>query len=138
MNVAPLQSGYLLSLPADHQLSCAESLPHVCETFTNGQGAAGLPGKAIDQRLCVVDRCAESDKYATEYFDADEFAASLTIDNSGDEYCEAPDRSRTPESQQVDSDGPWQVVRRRRSGRKRQQPSAVAPSEARGKKRCPG
>ena len=133
MNVAPLQSGYLLSLPADHQLSCAESLPHVCETFTNGQGAAGLPGKAIDQRLCVVDRCAESDKYATEYFDADEFAASLTIDNSGDEYCEAPDRSRTPESQQVDSDGPWQVVRRRRSGRKRQQPSAVAPSEARGK-----
>ena len=129
MNVAPLQSGYLLSSPADHQLSCAESLPRVCVTYTAGQSAAGLPGKAIDQRLCVVNRCAESD---TEHFDAHEFAASPT--SSNDEYFEAPDRlDQQPPPEPSDGDGSWQVVRRRRSGRKRQQSSAVTPSDARRK-----
>ena len=45
----------------------------------------------------MVDRCAESDQSDTEYFDAHEFAASLT---SSDEYFEAPDRldqQQTPE-----------------------------------------
>ena len=102
MNVAPLQSGCCLIFPADHQLSCAKSLPHVCVTFTAGQSAAGSPGKAIDQRLCVVERCGESD---SEYFEASD----------------RPDQQQTPEPQQSDGDGPWQVVRRRRSGRKRQQ-----------------
>ena len=136
MNVAPLQSGYRMSFPADQQLSCAESPPHVCVTYTAGQSAAVLPGKAIDQRLCVVDRCAESDTFDTEYFAAHEFAVSLTIDNSGDDYFEVPDRpdqQRTPEPQQSDDDGPWQLVRRRRSGSKRQQSSAVAPGGALGK-----
>ena len=130
MNVAPLHSGYLLSSPADHQLFCAESHPPVCVTFTAGQSAAGLPGKTIDQRLCVVNRCAESDESDAEYFDAHEFAVSPTS------YFEAPDRldqQQMPEPQQSDGDGSWQVVRRRRSGRKRQQSSAVTPSDARRK-----
>ena len=134
MNVAPLQSGYLLSSPADHQLFCAESHPPVCVTFTAGQSAAGLPGKTIDQRSCVVNPCAESGESDIEYFEAHEFAGSPT--SSNDEYFEAPDRldqQQMPEPQQSDGDGPWQVVRGRRSGRKRQQSSAVTPSDARRK-----
>ena len=134
MNVAPLQSGYLLSSPADHQLFCAESHPPVCVTFTAGQSAAGLPGKTIDQRSCVVNRCAESGESDIEYFEAHEFAGSPA--SSDDEDFEAPDRldqQQMPEPQQSDGDGPWQVVRGRRSGRKRQQSSAVTPSDARRK-----
>ena len=128
MELSSLQPVHSLNIRPDQRLAPADLPFGVATTFAPGQHVSGVSGKAIGQRLCVVNRCAESDESDTEYFDAHEFAASLT--SSDDEYFEAPDRpaqQQTPEPQQSDGDGPWQVVRRRRPGRKRQQSSAVTP-----------
>ena len=134
MDLASLQPVHSLDIRPDQQLAPADPPFGVATTLAPGQHVSGVSGKAIGQRLCVVDRCAESDESDTEYFDAHEFAGSPT--SSDDEYVEAPDRlgqQPMPEPQQSDGDGSWQVVRRRRSGRKRQQSSAVTPSDARRK-----
>ena len=134
MNLAPLQPGHSLSFPAGpagHQLSPVGSLLNACATFAPGQGTSGLPGKAIGQRWCVVDRCGDSDRTDSdsECVDAHEFAVSLTIDSPGDEYVDAPDRQQTREAQQSHDDGSWQVVTRRRPRRQRQK-SPAGKSEA--------
>lgn len=123
MDLVSLQLSCSLGLPARHQLSPAGSLSHVRATSAPGQSAPGLPGKAIGQRRCVVDRCGDSNRTESdaEHVDADEFAASL---NNTDVECsgesDQPDRQQTSEPQQSDGDGPWQVVTRHRSKRQRQ------------------
>ena len=116
-----------LGLPARHQLSPAGSLSHVRATSAPGQSTAGLPGKAIGQRWCMVDRCGDSNSTGSDadQVDAHEFAASPNNPNvecSGEP--DRPDRQQTSESQQSDGDGSWQVVTRRSSGRQRQKAPA--------------
>ena len=130
MDLVPLQvSG---SHSYDHtvgrQLLPADSTPTVFSTSAPRQRTSGLPGKIIGQRQ--VNRCDAG--LDTEYSGAHGFAASLHIDNADGEHVAADrlptDWPQTPEQEQDDGNIPWQLVTRRRSGRKRQQSRAAAPA----------
>ena len=114
MDLAPLQPGHSLNFPAGHQPSPATSLPSA-SILSCRQSTSGLPGKAISQRSCLVDRGVDSGSSMpdSEYFDALEDTAPPTV----------PEQ----EIEQNTGDGPWQIVTRRKSRRKRQH-SPVAPS----------
>ena len=118
MDLAPLQPGHSLNFPAGHQPSPATSLPSA-SILSCRQSTSGLPGKAISQRSCLVDRGVDSDSSVSdsEYFDALEDIAPPTV----------PEQEI--EQKADDGDGPWQVVTRRKSRRKGQHPP-VAPSGA--------
>ena len=135
MDLLSLQPGHSQNLPAGHQLSTADSATSVRSVFD--PATPGLPDKTIAQRWCIVDRpggthSAESD---SDYVDA-----RADIDNSDDEYLNAldhpwpPTAQQQPEPQTSRGDGPWQVVTRRRSGRKQQQSAAGKGGDARVKK----
>ena len=134
MDLAPLpvDGSHSQDHAAGHQLPSADSPPTVCSTSAPRQRTFDLPGKVIGQRQ--VDRC--DTRLDTEYSGAQEFAARLYIDSADDEPVDVADRlhgQQTPE--QDDGDSSWQVVTRRRSGRKRQKFAAAAP--ARGKNSAP-
>ena len=118
MDLAPLQPGHSLNFPAGHQPSPATSLPSA-SILSCRQSKSGLPGKAISQRSCLVDRGVDSGSSMSdsEYFDALEDTAPPTV----------PEQEI--EQKADDGDGPWQVVTRRKSRRKGQHPP-VAPSGA--------
>lgn len=136
MDLVSLQPGHSQNLPAGHQLSTADSATSVRSVFD--PATPGLPDKTIAQRWCIVDRpggthSAESD---SDYVDA-----RADINNSDDEYLNALDHpwpttsdQQQPEPQTSHGDGPWQVVTRRRSGRKQQQSAAGKGGDARVKK----
>ena len=127
MDLAPLPVGG--SHSQDHavglQLPSAGSPPTAFSISAPRQRTFDLLGKVIGQRQ--VDRCDTG--LDTEYSDAQEFAARLYIDSADDEHVDVADRlhgQQTPE--QGDGDSSWQVVTRRRSGRKRQKSPAAAPA----------
>ena len=88
--------------------------------------ASQVPGQAIGQRSCVVDQHGDIDCSDNEYHDISQ------DDSSDDEYFDALDQLPSAcqqEAEPQDSDYPWQVVTRRRSGCKRQ-PSTDGKSTA--------
>ena len=126
MDLASLQPSHSLNVPAGHQPSSADPLPSILPCR---QSTSGLPGKAIGQRSCLVDRSVDSDSSESdsEYFDAGQ-----DVDSSDDDYFDALEGTALPavpeqEIEQTTGDGPWQIVTRRKSRRKRQH-SPVAPS----------
>ena len=130
MDFVSLQPGHYLNLAAEHQLSAAGPAPSVRSGLDSGQPVSGLPGKAIGQRWCAVDRPGNADQAGSDIENCD---GSL---NSPDDCFDAPGlsapRQQTPESQESDGGGPWQVVTRRRSRSKQQLSSVVAPAGQRG------
>ena len=116
MNLSSLQPGHSLDVRVDHQLAAADSFSGVCSAFAPGQRPSGLPGKAIGQRGCEVDRLGDADCAGpdSEIFDA------------------RTNRQQEPAAKTNDDDGSWQVVTRRRSKCRRQQPPVVAPGEKSG------
>ena len=108
MDLASLQPGHSLDVRPDQRSFPADSPFGVVSTFAPGQPVSGVPGKAIGQRWCKVDRlgdtgCAGSD--------------SENIDATNGQ----------PEPEADDDDGSWQVVTRRRLRSKRDKPETVAP-----------
>ena len=90
--------------------------------------ASQVPGKAIGQRSCVVNQHPDIDCSDNEYHDASQ------DDSSDDEYFDALDQLPSAcqqEAEPQDSDYPWQVVTRRRSGDRWQE-------HGKGKTRHPG
>ena len=110
----PAGGGHSLNCPAGYQPSSSDSLPFVSVTTSTG---CGLPGKAIGQRWCVVDRDTDSD---SEYYDA-----NPDVGCSDDDYFDAfdclPADCQKGLEEETDTDnGSWQVVTRRKSkGRQR-------------------
>ena len=128
MDLASLQPSHSLNVPAGRQPSPAASLPSG-SILPCRQSTSDLPGKAIGQRWCLVDRSVDSDSSVSdsEYFDAGQ-----DVDSSDDDYFDALEGTALPavpeqEIEQTTGDGPWQIVTRRKSRRKRQH-SPVAPS----------
>ena len=129
MDLAPFQLSHTLNVPAGHQPSPAASLP-AGSILPCRQSMSGLPGKAIGQRLCLVNQGVDSDSSESdsEYFDA-----SQDVDSSDDDYFDALEGTVRPtvpeqEIEQTTADGPWQIVTRRKSRRKRQN-APVTPSD---------
>ena len=130
MDLASLQPSHSLNILAGHQPSPAASLPSG-SILPCRQSTSDLPGKAIGQRWCLVDRSVDSDSSVSdsEYFDAGQ-----DVDSSDDDYFDALEDTALPADpeQEIkqkagDGDGPWQIVTRRKSRRKKQH-SPVAPS----------
>ena len=130
MDLASLQPSHSLNVPAGHQPSPATPRPSG-SVLPCRQATSGLPGKAIGQRCCLVDRNVDSDSSVSdsEYFDANQ-----DVDSSDDDYFDALEDTALPivpeheiEQKADDGDCPWQVVTRRKSRRKRQH-SPLAPS----------
>ena len=130
MDLASLQPSHSLNVPAGHQPSPAGSRPSG-SVLPCRQATSGLPGKAIGQRCCLVDRGVDSDSSVSdsEYFDAGQ-----DVDSSDDDYFDALDDTALPtvpeqeiEQKADDGDCSWQIVTRRKSRRKGQH-SPVMPS----------
>ena len=128
MDLASLQPSHSLNVPAGQQPSPAGSPPSG-SVLPCRQSTSGLPGKAIGQRLCLVDRGADSDSSVSdsEYFDTGQ-----DVDSSDDDYFDTLEDTAPPtvpeqEIEQNTGDSPWQIVTRRKPRRKRQH-SPVAPS----------
>ena len=106
MDLASLQPGHSLDVRPDQRSFSGGSPFGVASTFAPGQPVSGVPGKAIGQRWCKVDRlgdtgCAGSD--------------SENIDATNGQ----------PEPETDDDGGSWQVVTRRRWRSKRDKPETV-------------
>ena len=120
MDLASLQPSH--SLNTGHQPSPATSLPSG-SISPYRQSTSGLPGKAIGQRSCLVDRGVNSDGSVSdsEYCDAGQ-----DVDSSDDDYFDALEDTalatvaKQAVEQKADDGGPWQVVTRRKSRRKGQ------------------
>ena len=128
MDLASLQPSHSLNVPAGQQPSPAGSPPSG-SVLPCRQSTSGLPGKAIGQRLCLVDRGVDSDSSVSdsEYFDTGQ-----DVDSSDDDYFDTLEDTAPPtvpeqEIEQNTGDSPWQIVTRRKPRRKRQH-SPVAPS----------
>ena len=130
MDLASLQPSHSLNVPAGHQPSPGASVPSG-SILPCRQSTSGLPGKAIGQRWCQVDRSVDSDSSVSdsEYLDPVQ-----NVDSSDDDYFDAPEDTALPtvpeqeiEQKTGDGDGPWQIVTRRKSRHKGQR-SPVVPS----------
>ena len=109
MDLSSLQPGHSLDIRPDQELSPADSPFDVASTFAPGQHVSGLPGKAIGQRWCKVER--------------------LGCAGPGSENIDDHDRTngqQDPEPK-TDDDDSWQLVTRRRLRSKRHKPEAVEP-----------
>ena len=109
MDLASLQLSHSLDVPAGHQLSPAGSPPSG-SVLPCRESMSGLPGKAINQRCCLVVRGVDSDSSVSdsEYFDADQ-----DVDSSDDDYFDALEDTALPtvpeqeiEQKVDDGDGP--------------------------------
>lgn len=126
MDLVSLQSSgsHCLSSPAGQQLSLAGPAPSVRSDLDPGQPVSGLPGKAIGQRWCEVDRPGNADRSDSENCDG----GLIHLDDGFDAPGLSAPCLQTLESQESDDGGPWQVVTRRRSRSKQQLSPVVAPA----------
>ena len=126
VDLVSLQSGgsHRLSSSASQQFSLAGPPPSVRSGLDPGQPVSGLPGKAIGRRWCAVDRPGNADLSDSENCDGGLNRPDECFDASG---LSAP-CLQTPESQDSDDGGPWQVVTRRRSRSKRRLSPVIAPA----------
>ena len=113
MDSASLRPGRSLDIRPDQRLSPADAPFGVASTFAPGQHDSGVPGKAIGQRGCKVDRlgdtnCADSDSENIDVHDA-------------------TNGQLEPELKTDDDDSSWQVVTRRQPRSKRDKPETRAP-----------
>ena len=113
MHLSSLQPGPSLNVRVDHQLSPADSPLGVCSTFASGRSTSGMPGKAINQRWCQVDRLSNTD--------------CAGPDSENFDVHDPTSRQQEPEQKTNDDDGSWQVVTRRRLRSKRQKTKSVVP-----------
>ena len=113
MDLSSLPPSHSHDIRSGQQLSPADPPFGVASTFASGQHVSGVPGKAIGQRWCKVDRPGDAGCAGP---------GSENIDDHDPTNGQQEPEPKTDD----DDDGSWQVVTRRRSRSKRHKPEVVA------------